>query len=132
MLKRLLWLVILVLGAQTAAVPAPTLFPWPAVAQRMVDALGVERGERVMLRFDPHTMRELESELARQLRAAGASVKSHPFGPLDDFAARLEETDIYVWLPEGPSADTPPGQMADLERWLDARQARRELHFHWV
>ncbi len=132
MLKRLPWLVVLVLGAQTAAVPAPTLFPWPAMAQRIVHALQIERGERVMLRFDPETMRALEPEVAKQLRTAGASVESHPFGPIDDFAARLEKTDIYVWLPEGPSADMPPGQMADLERWLDARPERRELHFHWV
>jgi L-aminopeptidase/D-esterase-like protein len=115
-----------------AAAPAQTAFPWPDMARRIVHALQVERGERVMLRFDPATMRELEPELARQLRDAGAVVESHPFGPLGGFPARLETTDVYVWLPAGPSAATPPDQQAALVKWLDARPERRELHFHWV
>ncbi|HEU4531898.1 MAG TPA: hypothetical protein VFR59_11965 [Steroidobacteraceae bacterium] len=131
MRKCLLWLVAVSFVAPAATVPAEIALPWPAMAQRMVDALKVESGERVMLRFDPQTMRELEPELAKQLRAAGAVVESRPFGPLDDFAARLEKTDIYVWLPDGPTADTA-SQSEELARWLDARQERRELHFHWV
>ena len=109
-----------------------TRFPWPAMAKRIVDALQVERGERVMLRFDPRTMRELEPEVARQLRAAGAEVESHPFGALDNFSSRLDKTDVYVWLPAGPTAVTPASQASALVDWLDARQERRELHFHWV
>ena len=114
------------------SMPAQTAFPWPAMARRIVAALTVERGERVMLRFDPATMRALEPEVAAQLRDAGAVVDSHPFGPLADFSARLERTDVYVWLPAGPAAATPPDQAAALVRWLDARPDRRELHFHWV
>jgi L-aminopeptidase/D-esterase-like protein len=109
-----------------------TSFPWPAMARRIVDALKIERGERVMLRFDPETMRALEPEVAKQLREAGATVQSHPFGGLDDFARRLEQTDVYVWLPAGPTAITPADQAAALVTWLDAKQDRRELHFHWV
>jgi hypothetical protein len=106
--------------------------PWPVMARRIVDALQIEPGERVMLRFDPATMRELEPEVARQLQKAGARTESYPFGPLERFAERLEQTDVYVWLPAGPQAVTPPEQAAALVRWLDARQDRRELHFHWV
>jgi hypothetical protein len=40
--------------------------------------------------------------------------------------------DIDVWLPAGPTAVTPANQAASLVEWLDARQDRRELHFHWV
>jgi hypothetical protein len=112
--------------------PAQTVFPWRDMARRIVNALAIERGERVMLRFDPQTMRELEPEVATALRAAGAVVESHPFGPLEDFARRLANTDVYVWLPAGPTAATPPDQAAALVDWLDARQDRRELHFHWV
>jgi L-aminopeptidase/D-esterase-like protein len=117
-------------GVTTPA--ADTTFPWPAMARRIVDALRVERGERVMLRFDPQTMRDLEPEVARQLRAAGARVESHPFGPLPGFSSRLDETDVYVWLPAGPKAVTPASQAAALVDWIDASQDRRELHFHWV
>src|SRR5688572_11245327 len=116
----------------TVWLPAQTAFPWSDMARRIVAALQIERGERVMLRFDPQTMRELEPEVAKQLRAAGAEVESHPFGPLDDFSRRLSNTDVYVWLPAGPTAVTPASQAAALVDWLDARQDRRELHFHWV
>jgi D-aminopeptidase len=111
---------------------AQTSFPWPAMAKRIVEALDVERGERIMLRFDPATMRALEPEVAKQLKASGAVVESHPFGPLENFAARLEQTDVYVWLPAGPSASTPADQAAALVTWIDAKPERRELHFHWV
>jgi Thermophilic metalloprotease (M29) len=129
--KGLLAQTVILVGASVLA-PAQTSFPWPEMARQIVTALQVERGERVMLRFDPQTMRELEPEVAKQLRAAGAEVESHPFGPLDDFSRRLSTTDIYVWLPAGQSAVTPPDQSAALVEWLDARQDRRELHFHWV
>ncbi len=121
-----------VLVGGIALAPAQTAFPWRDMARQIVSALAIERGERVMLRFDPRTMRELEPEVATELRAAGAVVESHPFGPLDDFARRLANTDVYVWLPAGPTAATPPDQAAALVEWLDARQDRRELHFHWV
>ena len=85
-----------------------------------------------MVRFDPRTMRDLEPEVVKQLRAAGAIVESHPFGPLQNFSTRLDNTDVYVWLPAGPTAVTPASQAAALADWTDARQDRRELHFHWV
>jgi hypothetical protein len=122
----------LILIAATAWVPAQTSFPWSDMARRIVTALQIERGERVMLRFDPQTMRELETEVAKQLRAAGAEVESYAFGPVDDFGLRLAKTDVYVWLPAGPTAVTPPSQAAALVSWIDARPDRRELHFHWV
>ena len=115
-----------------AALQAPPSLPWPTMAARIVRAIEVERGERVMLRFDPQTMRELEPEVARLLRAAGAVVESHPFGPLERFGEKLDHVDVYVWLPAGPTAITPPSQAAALVDWIDAKQDRRELHFHWV
>ena len=102
------------------------------MARRIVTALQIERGERVLLRFDPDTMRELEPELAKQLRAAGAVVSVPRVRTMDGFAQKLEETDVYVWLPAGPTAQTPPDQAAALVTWLDARPEGRELHFHWV
>jgi L-aminopeptidase/D-esterase-like protein len=130
--RRRLAIGVLVTAITVVGPAAQTRFPWPAMAKRIVDALQVERGERVMLRFDPRTMRELEPEVARQLRAAGAEVESHPFGALENFSSRLDKTDVYVWLPAGPTAVTPASQAAALVDWLDARPDRRELHFHWV
>ena len=124
--------VLLFVAAAIAGASAQTEFPWPDMARRIVAALKVERGERVMVRFDPQTMRALEPEVVKQLRAAGAAVESHPFGPVADFPRRLAVTDVYVWLPAGPAAVTPSDQSAALVQWLDARQERRELHFHWV
>jgi D-aminopeptidase len=131
-MRRAAIVVLFIVLAGPVAPVAETALPWSAMARRIVRALQVERGERVMLRFDPRTMRELEPEVARQLRDAGAHVESHPFGPLQDFSSRLDTTDIYVWLPAGPTAVTPASQAAALVDWLDARQDRRELHFHWV
>ena len=132
MKRYVFWLTVVLLWAHARADEAE---PWPWYADRIVEALRIEPGERVMLRFDPDarppTAPPVDSFLARRLRASGAIVEVIPYGPLDDFAARLEKTDVYVWLPEGPTAVTPPAQMADLVRWLDARQERRELHFHW-
>jgi L-aminopeptidase/D-esterase-like protein len=125
-------LAILLVLAGVATPTAQTSFPWPSMARRIVNAVQVERGERVMLRFDPATMRDLEPEVAKQLREAGAVVESHPFGAVADFPQRLQETDVYVWLPAGPTAVTPADQAAALVTWLDRRQDRRELHFHWV
>jgi D-aminopeptidase len=125
-------LVLVILWKPVPAPEAQAALPWPAMARRIVQALQIESGERVMLRFDPQTMRELEPEVATQLRGAGARVESHPFGPLPNFASRLDEVDVYVWLPAGPTAVTPANQAAALVDWLDARQDRRELHFHWV
>jgi len=116
----------------TMAAPSTIAFPWPAMARRIVNALRIERGERVMLRFDPQTMRELEREVAKQLRAAGARVESHPFGPMRDFSARLAQTDVYVWLPARPEVETPASQSGALVDWIDERHDRRELHVHWV
>jgi hypothetical protein len=131
MVKRILAMMAILVAA-TIRAPGQTSFPWPDMARRIVSALQVERGERVMLRFDPQTMRDLEPEVAKQLRAAGADVESHAFGPVDDFSRRLASTDVYVWLPAGPAAVTPADQLAALVSWLDARQDRRELHFHWI
>jgi len=122
----------LILAVCSTVLVRSQAFPWESMARRIVSSLQIERGERVMLRFDPKTMRALEPEVAKQLRAAGASVESHPFGPLGDFAQRLEKTDVYVWLPAGPTAATPPDQAAALVSWIDAKPERRELHFHWV
>lgn len=106
--------------------------PFDRMAAHIVRALRPGRGERVILRHDPALMPGLLHELERQLQRADAVVASLPYGPAENFEARLGQTDIYVWLPasRGPSGETPPDQAAALVRWLDAG-AGRQIHFHW-
>ncbi len=99
------------------------------MAGRIVAALQVSRGERVLLRVDPATMAPLAPAVRSLLEARGAVVDALPYGPARDFDARLARTDIYVWLPTRVA--TPPDQSRALERWLD-NGTGRELHFHWV
>ena len=102
---------------------------YEAMARRIVGALQVTAGERVLLRVDPATMAPLAPAVRSLLEARGAVVDALPYGPAPDFDARLARTDIYVWLPT--RAPTPADQSRALERWLDNGPGR-ELHFHWV
>lgn len=104
--------------------------PYEAMAARIVSALQVTRGERVLLRVDPNTMPALAPIVEAALESRGAVVETLPYGPAADFEARLARTDIYVWLP-APASATPGDQALALQRWID-HGGGRELHFHWV
>lgn len=114
----------------TRALAAQEL-PYPLIAARIVTALQPARGERVLLRFDPKTMAGLEPAVKQALEKTGARVESLTYGPAPDLDARLQQTDIYIWLPAGPGADTPSDQRAILGRWLAAGKGR-QIHFHWL
>jgi hypothetical protein len=90
--------------------------PFPALAKRIVTALAVQKGERVLLRYDAKTLGPLLPEVTRQLEAAGATVASLAYGPAPDLAERLARTDIYIWLPAGQDAVTPEDQRATLAK----------------
>ena len=104
--------------------------PYAELARRIATALKVWTGERVLLRVDPRTMPGLVPELRKALEADGAMVETLAYGPASDLEARLAATDIYIWLPAGQNAVTPPDQAAILARWLDQGRGR-EIHFHW-
>ena len=104
--------------------------PYAAMAARIVTALQPEAGERVMLRFASSVLPRMEQEVRRQLRDAGAEVESVLYGAVPDFERRLQNTEIYIWLPADPEVGNPPEQTAALEDWLDAGFGR-QLHFHW-
>lgn len=109
----------------------PASLDWDAIALRMVGALRLHAGERVLLRHDPAHFADLIEPLRKQIRAAKAVDSPVPLSqPLS--SAQLDKTDVYLWLPLGPG--TSPVSAADrnrLARWLDMGGARRELHFHW-
>jgi hypothetical protein len=103
---------------------------YEAMARRIVAALKPARGERVILRFDPETLPALAAHVRRLLEQAGTVVETINYGIAPEFEKRLESADIYVWLPAGPRAGTPPAQAEALGRWLDSGRGR-QVHFHW-
>jgi hypothetical protein len=119
-----------VLIALTVVIAASDGIPHDALATRIVTALKPEAGERVLLRYDPNTLGALEPVLRAKLEAAGAKVESLRYGAAPDLAAKLANTDIYVWLPAASEADTPADQRALLAKWLDEGRGR-QIHFHW-
>lgn len=108
-----------------------TSLPYDKMAGRIVEALQVEEGERVMLRFDASLMPELREKTQAALEAEGAVVTPLAYGPAEDFEKQLNETDIYIWLPTNDQAAAyPPGQMEAQVKWLDEGRGR-QIHFHW-
>ena len=120
----------ILLVSATVVASAQQSIPYPALARRIVTALAVEKNERVLLRYDPSTLGPLQAEVKTQLEAKGARVESLEYGPAADLADRLARTDIYIWLPAGEKAETPPDQRALLAKWLDEGRGR-QIHFHW-
>ena len=51
------------------------------MARGIVTTLKPSKGERVILRFDPETLPELEPVLRKQFEAAGAAVDTIKYGP---------------------------------------------------
>lgn len=100
------------------------------MANRIVSALAVQRGERVMIRFDPQTNGALEPLVRGLLETEGAMVESIPYGSVPDFDRKLNASDIYIWLPAGPNAPPSSDQASALIRWLDEGRGR-QIHFHW-
>jgi hypothetical protein len=117
-------------GVLTASQPGAQPLPYDAMAARIVAALQVTPGERVLLRVDPNNLAPLAPIVQAALKARGAVVETLPYGPASDFEARLARTDVYVWLP-APATATPPDQALMLQRWIDNGDGR-ELHFHWI
>ena len=114
----------------TAGSAQPSVeIPYDDLARRIVTALQVTRGERVLLRHEPSTLAPLEPAVRALLTRQGALVETIPYGPAPDFQAQLDRTDIYIWLPAGAAA-TPADQQAALVKWLDAGKGR-QIHFHW-
>jgi len=107
----------------------PVQIPYAHLADRIVAALQVAKGERVTLRYDPKTLAPLEPVLREKLTAKGAVVQTVNYGPVADFQAVLDRTDIYIWLPVTQS-EAAPEQRAALATWLDEGKGR-QIHFHW-
>jgi hypothetical protein len=131
--RQIVHALVVTLGLVSIAAPARAddPIPYDKLADRIVTSLKVEKGERVLLRFDPQTLGPLEAPLRAKLTARGAVVETLNYGPAPDLADRLAKTDIYIWLPAGDGAETGADQRALLAKWLDEGRGR-QIHFHWV
>lgn len=123
--------VLALVAATGGSVRAADPIPYDRLAQRIVTALHPVKGERVLLRYDPATLGPLEPAVRKLLLERGLVVETLNYGPAADLQARLDRTDIYIWLPAGAAAPTPADQRQMLARWLDEGKGR-QIHFHWV
>ena len=126
---------------------------YDAFAARITDALKLQAGERVLIRFDPGYFNQLVAPLRRRIRAVsaidlGALEYIETAAIREDGAARasgantdsqsrafeqlLDSVDVYLWLPlrEGVR-QIAPAETRALARWLDKGGSRRQIHFHW-
>ncbi len=124
-----LWAVTSAASAQTSA-SAP--INYGQLAKRIVAALKIDRGERVLMRADPTYLTGLVVPLQQQLRSAGASVLDPLSVETILTADVVDRVDVLIELPISDSGRqlTPP-ESAVLVRWLQRGESRRELHFHW-
>ena len=133
---------------------------YDAFAARITDALKLQAGERVLIRFDPGYFNQLVAPLRRRIRAvsaidlgaleyietsalredgvaaSGANTESNRRvrneAQSRGFEQLLDSVDVYLWLPlrEG-ERQIAPAETRALARWLDKGGSRREIHFHW-
>ncbi len=97
----------------------PPALDYSAMASRMVAALRLENGERVLFGVDPGGyFRQLVEPLERLVREAGAARVD-----------QLEQADVYLWLPR--RAEVSAAERQALQQWLDQGGPRRQIHFHW-
>jgi hypothetical protein len=102
---------------------------YPQMVNRIVAALRPSRGEHALVRFDSSLMPGLPRDLKAALVRRQVTVDLLKYGPASDFEKRLNQADIYVWLPAG-SGTRPPAQTQALHDWLVAGKGR-QVHFHW-
>jgi hypothetical protein len=126
--RGLVFILALALGAG-AGTPAWGL-NYDAMAGRIVGALRLQPGERVLIRFDRGHFEELVAPLEQRIKLAGAvPLPPLAYGPVPDFEKILAGADVYLWLPV--RGDVPGDQREALARWLDQGGVHREIHFHW-
>ena len=125
-------IVALVLSACTDPPQKEDALPFEAMAARIAERLFVAPGERVLVGYDPEHLPELAAATQQALSAVGAHVEMHIYGADDRFTERLNEADIYIWLPFGPKSPSAPriAEFAEASAWV-MQDEHRQLHFHW-
>ena len=148
---------------QSVAGGTPALSPealnYEGLAARIIDALKLQTGERVLIRFDPGYFNELVVPLRKRIRAAEAidvgaleyieiksvvgsvitaatiadpKVRARLEAQARAFEQLLDAVDVYLWLPlRDRVRQIAPAEAVALARWLDKGGSRRQIHFHW-
>jgi hypothetical protein len=142
---RSLAITVMASGLGQAQVASPKSLNYSHLADRIVDALKLRKGEKVLVRRDPGYFEELTPLLTSRIRAAGATV----LGPLDyqpkvtsppsasphpaqSYTGMIESADVYLWLPLRTEVrEVSAGERAALVHWLEEGGTHREIHFHW-
>lgn len=111
---------------------------YPRIADRLIGALALAPGERVLIPADPGYFDALIPALEERIRKAGArpvrtewSPKGQP-RPGRSLRDLLEEADVFLWLPFRTTVrEVTPQEARDIARWTDLGGRRRQIHFHW-
>jgi leucyl aminopeptidase (aminopeptidase T) len=111
---------------------------YPRIADRLIGALNLSPGERVLIPTDPGYFDALIPALEARIQKAGAKpirIEWSPKGaqrPGRSIRDLLEETDVFLWLPFRTNfREVTQQESRDIARWTDLGGTRRQIHFHW-
>ena len=107
------------------------------LADRIVESLALQKGERVIVRYDPGYFHQITAPLEKRIAAAGGVVAAEmeylrpPATDHGRLAQQLKSTDVYLWMPLRDELYVSPDEQQELADWLKLGGKRREIHFHW-
>lgn len=130
-MKHLSWLLSL------STLPLMAQMNYDHMADRIVQSLALEKGERVIVRYDPGYFHQITAPLKARIVAAGAVVAAEmeylkpPATDHGHLAQALKSADVYLWMPLRDELYVSPGEQQALADWLKEGGKHREIHFHW-
>src|SRR5215467_11949231 len=103
-------------------------------ARRILDALQLSAGEKILIKRDRRVFAQLFPPLQNLILASGAEIIGEIFSEnknddRESLQRLFQDADVYIWLPEVHQGNSPALGFV-LKEWLDARRGRA-LHFHW-
>jgi hypothetical protein len=111
---------------------------YPRIADRLVGALAVSPGERVLIPTDPGYFDALIPALEERIQKAGGKTIRTEWTPKGEqrpgksIRDLLQDTDVFLWLPFRTMVrEVTPQEARDIARWTDLGGKRRQIHFHW-
>ena len=93
---------------------------YPKMIDQIIMSLDPKPDESVIIRYDPELMADLARGLATTMKPKVKTLTIWPYGPVENFSALLNETDIYIILPVRrvvsgqPDQDGAPSRQAGI------------------